>query len=194
MTSVAYKKRCKIDHSSSWVDLYLEYNEGYKKIKDYRNLVNNTSLISEIEILGSVKSDLWEVSVILKNKTLYEFNAVGPEDLKKYMLTDIQKRVLKLRLKYSSFIEIADVLGISPQAVYSIYKQAINKLIRYKKREISNTEENLSPQQKKILLLYKEGKKQAQIADKLDISVNSVKAQLKRIKEKLNIVSIQELI
>ena len=193
MTSVAYKNSCKQNYFSSWVDLYVEYNECYKKIKNYRSIVNNASSLSEIETLGGIEGDLQEVNFILKNKTLFEFDTVSDEDLKRYMLTDVQKKVLKLRLKYSSCTKIAVILGITPQAVFDIYKQAINKLIKQKKQEQNGITASLSAQQEKIFLSYKEGKKQAEIAKELDISVNSVKTQLKRIKEKLKIVSIQEL-
>lgn len=188
MTYFAYKKINDNKHCISWVDLYVEYNEGYKKIKDYRNLVHNTSSLSEIEILGSIESDLQELNKILKNKTIYDFEAVKEEDLKKYNLTDVQKKVLKLRLKYFSWTKIANLLNLTPQAVFYNYKQAINKLIKYKRME-----QGLSLQQNKILLLYKEGKKQAEIAKELGISVNSVKTQLTRIKNKLKIDSLQKL-
>ena len=188
MTFFAYKIINDNNPCMTWVDLYVEYNEGYKKIKDYRNLVRNTSLLSEIEILGSIESDLQELNKILKNKTIYDFEAVNEEDLKKYNFTDVQKKVLKLRVKYFSWTKIANLLDLTPQAVFYNYKQAINKLIKYKKEE-----KVLSFQQEKILLLYKEGKKQADIAKELNISVNSVKTQLKRIRDKLKIKSLQEL-
>lgn len=186
MTCAVYKNITK--KSSSWVDLYVEYNEGYKKIKDYRNLIRNTSSLSEIEILGSIEGDLQEVNKILKNKALFEYDAVSEEDLEKYNLTETQKKILRLRLQHFSWTKIAHILDLSPQAVFYSYKQAINKLIKYKKQE-----QGLSLQQEKILLLYRKGKKQSEIAKELNISVNSVKTQLKRIKDKLKIKSIQEL-
>jgi len=181
MNAVVLEKQ---NEQCSWVELYVEYKENYKRVKDYRSIVYNSASVSEIEILGSMQSDLQEVLKEIKNRTLYEFGTINNEDIENPMLTERQKKVLELRKRYSSCAKIAEILGLAPGTVFGTYKQAVKKLIKHKSQGKVGVIPGLSPQQEKIYILYKQGKKRKEIAEELNLSINSVKTQLKRIKEK----------
>ncbi len=186
MTNLASSKRTE-SLPSTWVEMTVEYGEDLRRLDKYRNRPkeNITSWDSFVyEVTGSMRNDVAEMVRILKNKALYDYEAYRPEDVERYPLTDKQKEVLLLRLKYTSYTKIASILGKDVSTVFRLYKTALNKLCKYKEQERAGVVIGLSPQQEKIYKMYQQGKTRKEMAEALDLSINSIKTQLKRIKAK----------
>ncbi len=168
---------------SSWVTLENEYRETGRMLKDARGKleVNTTRDAVDKELLGGMMSDVGEMSKILKHKIFYEFNSLSEDELA--LLTDRQREIAELRQRYS-YTEIAKITGLRPDEVFRIFKQAVNKVKKAKRQQAKGIPVGLSPQQEKIYILYKQGKKPKEIALMLNTSYSNVRYQLSMIKKK----------
>lgn len=171
----------------SWSELYIDYKKSLKEVNKYRDSIKskknkNTEDKVNLEISASMKSDLYEMTKEMEQRILYELNAYNDEDFNKLNLTERQKEVLMLRSKSNSYRNIGKKLGLNPDTVFEIYKSAIKKVIKYSKIDSKEFLFKLSPQQVKIYVMKREGKTKREIAKELGISINSVKTQLKRVR------------
>jgi DNA-binding NarL/FixJ family response regulator len=189
MYEVAEKRRLASEREwSSWVELHVEYKESWRKVDEYRagrrqkDAACRTALEeTELELLGSMKSDLEETVRELRRKTLYEFGALNEDDLENPILTERQREVARLRQKYSC-TEVASMLELEPSTVFRAYKQAIRKIEKYKEKEKEGIPPELSPQQSRIYILYKRGIKPRAIAERIGTSYGNVRKQLSLIR------------
>lgn len=76
-------------------------------------------------------------------------------------------------------------MGISSEAAFKTYKQAIRKIERAMSAKKLDLIPGLSDQQSQIYMHYKEGKKPKEIAELMGISKEVVKVQIKRINQKM---------
>ncbi len=165
------------------IDLYQEYKESRKGITDYK-IANMLCLdYAREENINEIIKDLNEVLKELKKRFVYE--SLKKEDLLEIKLTKRQEQIALLRQKYTC-TEVANILGIPPSTVFITYNVVLNKVLRYKEKIKEKIPPVLSKQQIDIYFLYIQGSKNAQIAEQLNISVDTVKTQLKRIKKKMN--------
>ena len=166
---------------SSWATLEHEYRETGRMLKDAREKleVNTTRDAVDKELLGGMISDVGEMSKILKNKVLYDFNSLSEDELA--LLTDRQREIAELKQRYSH-TEISAMLGISPKTVFDVFKKAVRNVKKAKKQQSRGIPVGLSPQQERIYILRKEGKKPKEIALQLNIKRDVVYVQLNRIK------------
>ncbi|MBA1336481.1 MAG: hypothetical protein HPY66_2916 [Firmicutes bacterium] len=192
MSEVAEKRELSSRQEwSSWVELHVEYKDSCRKVDDYRtglkgqNDAKGRTVLEEVELelLGSMKSDLTEAVRELKKRTLYEFGALNKDDLENSILTERQREVARLRQNHSC-TEVASMLELEPSTVFRAYKQAIRKIEKYKEKEKEGIPPGLSPQQEKVYRLYQQRKTRREIAESLNISINSVKTHLRLIKKK----------
>ncbi|NSW92615.1 MAG: response regulator transcription factor [Firmicutes bacterium] len=190
MSEVAEKRELSSRQEwSSWVELCVEYKESCRKVNDYRtdlkgqNYAKGRTVLEkvELELLGSMMSDLEEAVRELRRKTLYEFGALNEDDLENPILTERQREVARLRQKYSC-TEVASMLELEPSTVFRAYKQAIRKIEKYKEKEKEGIPPELSPQQSRIYILYKRGIKPRAIAERIGTSYGNVRKQLSLIR------------
>ncbi|MDK2920145.1 MAG: hypothetical protein PWQ37_2878 [Candidatus Petromonas sp.] len=174
----------------TWAEIKVQYNQSLKKIeyfisdiKDKQSKDINDEV--QLEIAGSIKSDLKNMVKEMEKKALYEFNTLDRKELEELNLTDKQMQIALFRQKYSSYTKIAEILDMNPGTVFKIYKSVLHKVIKFKEKQNKYGLEQLSPQQKEIYILKQQGKTKSEIAKRLGISINSVKTQYRRIKEKI---------
>lgn len=173
----------------SWTELKQEYKESRKKVVKYidkEKEENSKYKKVNLEISRSMNRELEDRIKDIEAKCLYEFNSVSEDLIAKSILTDRQRQVVQLRQKYT-ITEISGKLGIKPSSVFDIYKESLKKIEKYlkaKDKELSV----LSPQQRKIYLMMKEGKRNKEIAEKLGIRKEGLPLQKKRILNKLKLV------
>ena len=171
---------------SSWATLEESYRGTVTALKDARTRLteeytgDTSGFWSDKENLGSMAGDVTEIAKILKEKVLYEFSSLSADELA--VLTDRQREIAELRQRYS-YTEIAERTGLDPREVFIIFKQAVNK-VKKAKQQTESIPVGLSPQQEKIYLLYKRGKKSKEIALLLNTSYSNVRYQLSMIKKK----------
>ncbi|SHJ41714.1 helix-turn-helix transcriptional regulator [Lutispora thermophila] len=173
---------------STWLDIYFQYKDSYDKINSF--MVNNCDKVLddinkkvELEIASGIRSDMLEMVRKTKQLTIYEYGAIAEEYIESSGLTKRQAEVVRLRKAYN-FREIGKLLGISPEAVFKTYKQAIRKIENTMSAKRSDSIPGLSDQQSQIYMYYKEGLKPKEIAERLGISRDVVKIQIKRINQK----------
>jgi len=178
-------------YCSTWVELYVEYKEGLGKLEEYRTFVKEKSFDESsawdclvVEVLGSMRNETKAAIMEIKNRAVYEYGAYNKEIIDLPVFTQLQREVLQLRLKYSSYTKIANILGVSPGTVFNAYQAALRKIFKFVEQDNREEGKELSPQQKEIDKMYQAGKKRGEIAEALGLSINSVKTQLKRIREK----------
>lgn len=177
---------------SSWTNLKKEYIKSTRKIKKYIAKEKNKSNIckANLEIAGSIISDLDFMVKDLEKKCLYEYNTMSQEDINNCNLTERQKQIAMLRQK-NSISNISIMLNLEPSTVYLTYKEALRKIDRYLKLEKEEKQLNLlSEQQKKIFLMKRQGMADKEIITNLGITINSLKTQKRRIREKLGVTKI----
>lgn len=177
---------------SSWTKLKNEYIKSTRKIKKYIAKEKNKSNIckANLEIAGSIISDLDFMIKDLEKKCLYEYNTMSQEDINNCNLTERQKQIAMLRQK-NSISNISIMLNLEPSTVYLTYKEALRKIDRYLKLEKEEKQLNiLSEQQKKIFLMKRQGMADKEIITNLGITINSLKTQKRRIREKLGVTKI----
>ncbi len=174
---------------SSWVELHVEYKESCRKVDEYRTGLKRKGYTKggnvleevELELLGSMKNGLEEAVRELKRRTLYEFGTLNEDDVANPILTERQREVAGLRQRYSCS-QVARMLGLSPKTVFTIYKQAVSKIEKFKERERENVPQELSPQQSQIYILYKRGVEPKAIAEEIGTTYGNVRKQLSLIK------------
>lgn len=176
----------------TWTSLKNEYKKSSEKIQKYidkeKNMTNKCK--AQIEIAGSIKSDLNSMISELEKRCLYEYNTMSLEDIKNCGLTDKQKQIAVLRQK-KSIKEISIILDIEPCTVYLSYKEALKKIEKYLSlKEVDKEFNLLSDQQRRILMLKRHGKKDKEITSELGITINSLKTQKRRIKSKLGVTKL----
>lgn len=174
---------------SSWLDLSLEYKHSIKQIrgiKEHRKHSSELQDTLDCQTASSMESDLRGTLRELKGRILYEYKGITEEDITNplYDLTERQQYIALLRRQYSCS-EVAVKLGLEQSTVFRLYEKAVNKILKLKGQGSSLIEVKLSESQKEIHNLYQKGIKPKQISEELGISINSVKTQLRRIKEKL---------
>lgn len=173
---------------SSWATLEHEYRESARDLKEVRDRAkeDKNPRIADIEILGSMLSDTSEIAKILKDKVLYEFNSLSEEELA--LLTDRQREIAELRQRYT-YRQIGEILNISPKTAFDIFRKAVRNVQKAKKQQSQGIPAGLSPQQEKIYILRKEGKKPKEIALMIKTSYSNVRYQLSVIKKKMLVKS-----
>lgn len=178
----------KDNNFSAWSDIHFQYRDSFEKISGYietNSLTRNTVKKVELEIAAGIKNDMAQMVKKTKHLTIYEYAALSQSDIMAAGLTEKQREVATLR-KCFSFEDIADKLGISPKTAFAVYKQAVNKIEKFRMSASIQAPIKLSPQQADIYNLYFiEGYKPAVIAEKLNITAATTKEQLKRIKCKI---------
>ncbi len=169
--------------NKTFIDLYQEYKESRRGITEYK-IANALYLdYAKSENINEIINDLNEVLKKLKNGFIY--GSITKEDLREIKLTARQEQIAMLRQKYTC-TEVANILGVPPSTIFITYNAVLNKILRHKEKIEKNIPPVLSKQQTDIYLLYAQGKKNAQIAEHLNISADTVKTQLKRIRKKMN--------
>lgn len=170
----------------TWGELDLEYRESLRNVNNYRK---KESDIANLEIASGMKNDLKGSIREIKKRLLYEYKTLDEKDLKELNLTDRQIEIVLLRQKYNCK-DIASMLDISEFTVFHIYRNVVNKITR--QNEFVTKEKNLYKLSEQQLLIYdlrKQGRKDKEIVSLLGISINSLKTQKKRIKEKLGVTN-----
>ncbi|KAB3529597.1 hypothetical protein F8154_14620 [Alkaliphilus pronyensis] len=176
------------NNSAAWVDLHAEYKDSLKKIKQVKEKRRNTGILEDVvdcQVAGSMESDLNQSVREIKNRVMQEYNSITEEDIKNpiYGLTERQKEVALLRQRYSCS-EVARILNIEQCTVFLIYKKSISKIIKLKSKQKKGESIILTDRENEVYILYASGLKPKAISEKLDISVNTVKYNLRMIKEK----------
>ncbi|MEW9123595.1 MAG: sigma factor-like helix-turn-helix DNA-binding protein [Thermotaleaceae bacterium] len=182
------------EDKATWTDLTMEYKDSLDKIKEVKtrrkHSKNHTDAV-DCEIAGSMESDLTQTVRELRKKVLYEYNTITEEDIinPKYSLTERQKEILLLRQQHNSYTKVANIINSDPRIVFKIYNRAIDKLLKKKEQENSlDGLTGLSKRQEEIYDLYfNKHFKPKQIANRLGVSVNTVKGYLQRIKQKTGV-------
>ncbi len=176
----------------SWTSLKNEYKKSSEKIEKYITKEKNSKDVNKahIEIAGSIKSDLNSMISELEKRCLYEYNTMSLEDIRNCGLTDKQNQIAILRQK-KSIKEIALMLDIEPCTAYIIYKEALRKIEKYLNlKEIDKGLNLLSDQQRRIFILKRQGKRDKEIISELGITIDSLKTQKRRIKNKLGVTKL----
>lgn len=173
----------------AWADIYLAYDDSLKQIKQIKKLRHGTGVFKDVvdcEITGSMISDLTELTKKMKHYTLQEFFSISEEDLNNptYALTERQLQILSLRRTMTNR-EIAEHLKIEQCTVYCIFKSAIEKILKAKRRQKQNWDFSLTPLQNQIQFLINQGFKNKEIALRLGISEGSVKVHKSNLKKRL---------
>lgn len=183
---------------SSWLDMSIEYRESKNKIKRYRQQLREqggqktAEEMVLLELAGSMESDLNKMTAEMENRVLYQFQAMDEKDIKLAGLTERQKEIALLRQRYS-YTEIGKMLGMAPSSVFSIYRDAVNKIKKYKMAQMQDQPHGLGDRQLQIYFLQKEGKSNSEIAEELGISINTVKTQIRIIKQKLGVNKLPKI-
>lgn len=175
--------------TTTWVDLHVEYKDSLKQIKLVKERRKGTDVFTDMvdcEIAGSMESDLTEKVREMKQRVLQEYNSISIEDIinPRYGLTDRQRQVTVLRQQYSCK-DVAMELNLDQSTVYRLFETAVNKIIKLKQQKKQMGIMGLSEKQLLIYELYTTGLKPTEIAKAINISINSVKTHLKRIKQKI---------
>lgn len=169
---------------SSWSELEESYKNTVTVLKEAREKLDDSEKFrADREILGSIIGDVTEISRIIKQKVLYEFGSLSEDELA--LLTDRQREVAELRQRYN-YYQIAQMTGLRADEVFHIFQQAVAKIKKIKRQRENNIPLGLSPQQEKIYILYKQGKKSKEIAEMIGSDYRSVHTQLKRIIKKVD--------
>lgn len=181
---------------SSWSELEESYRLTALALKEARAKLihnydgNNGSFWSDKENLGSMAADVTEIARILKEKVLYEFSSLSEDELA--LLTDRQREIAELRQRYN-YREIAEILGISPKTVFDVFQKAVRNVKKIKRQGEKGLPVGLSPQQEQIYILFWiKHRTKNEIAEIMQLSCNSVKTQIKRIKAKIGVTRAQE--
>lgn len=174
---------------ASWLDLSLEYKGSINQvngIKERRKHSDELQDKVDCQTANSMEADLRGTVRELKDRILYEYKGITIGDITNplYGLTERQQYIALLRREYSCS-EVAAKLGIEQSTVFRLYEKSVNKILKLKGQKANLLEANLSEGQKEVYILYKKGVKPKQIAEELGISINTVKTQLRRIKEKI---------
>lgn len=170
---------------NTWTENQQDYTDSITKLSRYIEDTKGEAKTNErdvnLELAGSMKSDLKEVSKLVKSKAMDEFYALDSKELDRLNLTKRQKEVAQL-LQTLSYSQVAKRLGINRGAVYDIYTKVLDKFKDYQENKGLH---QLSEQQKEIYKLHTQGLSRKQIALELDTTPGAVKTQLNRIRKKL---------
>ncbi len=174
----------------SWLDIKTSCKKSRKKLTESINKINkkNDKTIQDVVDLSierSMRRDVNDSVKKLERIVLLELNTLNEDDIKNTGLTERQLEIAILRQKMSVH-KVAEELNCSISTVFEIYKSALVKIENYKrlsdKEKVLNT---LSPQQKEVYKLSQENKSNAEIANKINTSIDNVKKQKRKIKQKL---------
>ncbi len=183
-------------NSSSWVDLTAEYKESYRSLEELkrrRKGTGSTEDTVDCELAGSMMGELAATIKELKDRSLHEFNSISVEDILNpaYGLTGRQRQIALLRQEMN-YYEIANRLNLDPSSVFETFKRSISKILKLKKQEQNSIPIGLSSQEEAVYIFYFHDKlRPKDIADKMDVSINTVKGYIKRIKQKTGVKSTQ---
>jgi len=179
----------------SWSELEESYKLTATALKEARARLideykgDNGGFWSDKENLGSMAGDVTEIARILKQKVLYEFNSLSSDELA--LLTDRQREIAELRQRYN-YREIAEILGISPKTAFDVFQKAVRNIKKIKRQGEKGLPVGLSPQQEQIYILFWiKHRTKNEIAEIMQLSCNSVKTQIKRIKAKMGVTRPQ---
>ncbi len=149
----------------------------YKLYKDYYKalVAYSTNFVSAIEPAEDIVQDLF-IEIWEKNLTFFSYPS-----LKHYLYNSVRNasinylkhqnvEVLYIQKLIETYKEIDDDDDVYEEEVYRLLFKAIDKL---------------SPRCKEVFLLYMDGKKNEEIADMLDIAIETVKTQKKRAMKSL---------
>lgn len=164
---------------SSYTSLVCQYRETSKRLKANVKLIKKSSNI-DADVDSKIVSQMAEESIIvadeLHRKVLYSYNMLSEEELE--LFTDRQREVLELRQKYKPK-KVAEILGITPQTVFDIYKSAVNKIEKIYNQKTDGLNYCHTSRRDEVWRLYKQGLKYKEIAEFLNISINSVKTHIR---------------
>ncbi|MGV8168151.1 MAG: RNA polymerase sigma factor [Alkaliphilus sp.] len=171
--------------NTSWIDMEGEAKKDLSRLKEYKETRKNYEGLNE-EVNKEIVSEIINCSVkyikIIKNKRLHNYNSISVGDIQDpiYSLTDRQKEILLLR-KDNTYREIAEKLNLDIRNVFESYQKAANRIIKIKHDELAI----LTKKQREIYDMREKAMKYQQIAEKLNISLNSVKSHIKEINKKI---------
>lgn len=144
------------------------YNEHYRGLSVYAaNFVGN---LSEAEdIVQEVFSTLWE----------HDLSFISSTAIKAYLYRSVRNGSLDM-LKHKNVEEsyIHKTMEAYPEIKFDDSGDTLNKEIVYAK--LFRTIEDLPQRQREIFLLYMRGKKNREIAEIMQVSVDTVKTQKRR--------------
>lgn len=134
----------------------------------------------DVKIVNEMAAGAKRISEELHKKILYSYNMLSEEELS--LFTGRQREVLELRQKYKPS-KVAEILEMTPESVFDIYNQAINKIQKILKQKEGDIPVGLSPQQERIYELINQGLKYKDIAKILNTSDGNIKKQACLIKK-----------
>jgi len=171
--------------NTSWIDLHQDYRKSLYSIKNYKEKKKVVTIADQVDksIASEIVSSLSETTKEIKKKIYHEYNAISVDDIQNpvYGLSTKQKEMLLLRQKRMTNKEIAENLQMDVRNVLGCYKKAANRIIKIKHDKLAI----LTKKQREIYDMRQRAMKYQQIAEKLNISVNSVKSHIKEINKKL---------
>ncbi|MBN4062804.1 hypothetical protein JYT99_01845 [bacterium AH-315-E09] len=173
----------------TWLDMECEAKKGLRRLKEYKEIRKNYKGLNE-EVNNEIASEIVNCSEFyikeIKKKVLFDYNSISIDDIHNplFGLTDRQKEILLLRQSGLKYEEIATSLEVGIAAVFRNYKAAVNRILKIKNDNLSI----FTKKQKIIYNLWVEGWKYKQIAEKLNISLSSVKTHMGIIKKKSKLI------
>ncbi|SKC86899.1 hypothetical protein [Maledivibacter halophilus] len=184
--------QAKTENWSNWIEIKESYKESSKKINKFiqnKNIIPNKNIhdVVDLEIAREMKRDLTKTTKNLERKVLYEFNAFSLEDIKNSKLTKREVEILEYRVKnHYTFEKISVILNTKQSSIFKSYTSAKEKIERYRRMNVKEKKlSKLSPQQNRIHELLKKNKTNREIAHEINTTIDNVKKQKKKIKEKL---------
>jgi len=161
------------------MELHQQYEESQNKIIVAMNIKEFSG--GEKQILSEMKNELNETMTSLKKRCKYEPNSLDEKEIQELELTKNQKEIARKRFENKSYRQIGLELNMRTNDVFKAYEKILKKAKLHKERGYCS---KLSDRELEVLKLLRQGKKRDEIAEKLEISPNTVKTYLKRIKTK----------
>ncbi|MBN4062805.1 hypothetical protein JYT99_01850 [bacterium AH-315-E09] len=154
--------------NTNWLDMLNEYKKSLRAAKKSGN--------------QEIVNDLGKTIREIKGKIENDYNSISVGDIQDpiYSLTDRQKEILLLR-KDNTYREIAEKLNLDIRNVFESCQKAAKRIIKIKHDELAI----LTKKQREIYDMREKAMKYQQIAEKLNISLNSVKSHIKEINKKI---------
>lgn len=167
------------------IELELQYREGSRKIKKVSKQIRMGSSIDEQIIksnLNSMAHGMDEISQMIHSNILFGLNSLKNTDIR--MLTESQREIVKLRMKYRP-TEVAKRLKKPVDQVVHAWNDAIKKLYKIEKQRYSNIPIGLTIQQELIYELMTQNKNKEEISKHLGLSKQIIRVQINNIKKKM---------
>lgn len=160
----------KLDIVNKWDEesLKMLYNDYYKALVTYSFTIVGTVEMAE-DVVQDVLTGVWQKKI--------QFDSEAR--LKSYLYTAVHNRSIHTSsLKANNMRPMSQLKTNSPQLIDSQGEELLYKEEMY--RQLFQAIDNLPARQKRIFLNIIEGKTNAEIAEAMGISINTVKSQRKR--------------